>query len=582
MSYYGNLKLGETLDVKFTTRQFTTGAPFTLAGSPVVSAYVGNGTTEITAGITLSVDFDGRTGLNNVRVAATAGNGFTAGTNVQLVVTAGTVDGVSVAGEVVGEFSIQNRDVSHFGGYDLYADGAIPLLGIIDKGTAQSATGTTFVRRAAAAFDDNATVGASNIVLGSTQGFWQCRDSIANTLADDTDTVDAWTTTPSGTITYITFAGPPAPVTLPTVNATQLAGQTITAAAGVTFPSSVASPTNITAGTITTVTNLTNAPTSGDLTATMKASVETAVENRVVANHLDHLLAADYDPASKPGVATALLNELVENDGGVARYTANALEQAPTGGSAPTVGEIADEVQTRTIAAVTTVTSVTNNVNAVLANTAHGGTSATLRLGASTGPALHVTATSGNAVTVTSATGRGIGVTGGTDGVLLAGNTGAGLALTGDTGLTATGATNGAYLTGTSGYGLALEGATDDLLLDNSDAPTLRDAVWTGGTRVLSAGTNIQLPANGLDLILVESGISASAALTNDTGTQLTSINARQALALIASALEGVLAGAATTTITIKPAGLPAGNTRVTATVDSNGNRSALTLKVPD
>ncbi len=46
-------------------------------------------------------------------------------------------------------------------------------------------------------------------------------------------------------------------------NATQFAGQTITAAAGVTVPSTIASPTNITAGTIT---NLTNAPTVGDLT----------------------------------------------------------------------------------------------------------------------------------------------------------------------------------------------------------------------------------------------------------------------------------------------------------------------------
>jgi hypothetical protein len=61
-----------------------------------------------------------------------------------------------------------------------------------------------------------------------------------------------------------------------TANADQLAGQTVTAAAGVTFPASVASPTNITAGTITTTTNLTNAPTVGDLTATMKASVTTA------------------------------------------------------------------------------------------------------------------------------------------------------------------------------------------------------------------------------------------------------------------------------------------------------------------
>ncbi len=44
-----------------------------------------------------------------------------------------------------------------------------------------------------------------------------------------------------------------------------------------TFPGTVASTTNITAGTITTVTNLTNAPTAGDLTATMKASVNAEV-----------------------------------------------------------------------------------------------------------------------------------------------------------------------------------------------------------------------------------------------------------------------------------------------------------------
>ena len=58
----------------------------------------------------------------------------------------------------------------------------------------------------------------------------------------------------TGTIVYVVFAGSPASTTvLPPVNATQFAGQTITAAAGVTLPSSVASPTNITAGTITTV-----------------------------------------------------------------------------------------------------------------------------------------------------------------------------------------------------------------------------------------------------------------------------------------------------------------------------------------
>jgi hypothetical protein len=109
MSYRGDIRLGDTIDLKFTTRAFTTGAPFTLAGSPVISAYVDNGTTEITAGITLSVDFDSRTGLNNVRVVATSGNGYATGTNIDLVITTGTVNGVSVVGEVIGSFSIEKR-----------------------------------------------------------------------------------------------------------------------------------------------------------------------------------------------------------------------------------------------------------------------------------------------------------------------------------------------------------------------------------------------------------------------------------------------------------------------------------------
>lgn len=54
--------------------------------------------------------------------------------------------------------------------------------------------------------------------------------------------------------------------------------QAVTCSGGVTIPAAtLASTTNITAGTITTVTNLTNAPTNGDLTATMKTSVATAV-----------------------------------------------------------------------------------------------------------------------------------------------------------------------------------------------------------------------------------------------------------------------------------------------------------------
>lgn len=55
----------------------------------------------------------------------------------------------------------------------------------------------------------------------------------------------------------------------------------------VTFPAgTIASTTNISAGTITTATNLTNAPTIGDLTAAMKTSVENAVWDATMASHV--------------------------------------------------------------------------------------------------------------------------------------------------------------------------------------------------------------------------------------------------------------------------------------------------------
>jgi len=77
------------------------------------------------------------------------------------------------------------------------------------------------------------------------------------------------------------------------------------------------------------------------------AAVNAEVDTALTDIHLDHLLAADYDPASKPGTATALLNELVESDGGVSRFTTNALEQAPGSATTPaSVWDLADGVET--------------------------------------------------------------------------------------------------------------------------------------------------------------------------------------------------------------------------------------------
>jgi hypothetical protein len=84
---------------------------------------------------------------------------------------------------------------------------------------------------------------------------------------------------------------------------------------------------------------LTNIPWNADWDAEVQSEVQDAIE----ANHLDHLLAQTYDPAAKPGAADALLNEMVENDGGVSRFTINALENAPSGSGA-SAETIADAV----------------------------------------------------------------------------------------------------------------------------------------------------------------------------------------------------------------------------------------------
>lgn len=128
---------------------------------------------------------------------------------------------------------------------------------------------------------------------------------------------------------------------------------------------------------------------------------------------------------------------------------------------------------------------------------------------------------------------------------------------------------------------------------DPPDAAFASGADWVvfyfqGATNLAPTPILVDLKSNtqtvaaaALDSVLIESAIPAGASLTDDANTQLTAINLRQALALQLSALAAVLAGAATTNVTTKPAGLPAGNTRISATVDSDGNRSALTLKVP-
>lgn len=119
MNYCGNLTEDQTIDWKFSTVD-TDNAPITLDGSPAVSIYKANDATQSTAGVTLSVDFDGVTGLHHVRIDTSADAFYAVGNDYQAVITSGTVDGISVVGSVLFTFSIENRfmeaDVTKIGG----------------------------------------------------------------------------------------------------------------------------------------------------------------------------------------------------------------------------------------------------------------------------------------------------------------------------------------------------------------------------------------------------------------------------------------------------------------------------------
>lgn len=107
MTYLGDYDLNANVRCFFTTTG-STGAPTALsAGS--VSVYEDGATAEFTAGVTLTADFDSRAGLNLVTVATSTSGSYGRGKDYNLVVTNGSVGGVSVVGYLVGTFSIENR-----------------------------------------------------------------------------------------------------------------------------------------------------------------------------------------------------------------------------------------------------------------------------------------------------------------------------------------------------------------------------------------------------------------------------------------------------------------------------------------
>ena len=91
-----------TLNFKFTTRntQGNGSPPFALA-SGAVSVYKGSSTTQSTAGITLASEFDSVVGLTNILIDLPSDAFYATGQDYHVVITTGTVNSISVVGEVV-------------------------------------------------------------------------------------------------------------------------------------------------------------------------------------------------------------------------------------------------------------------------------------------------------------------------------------------------------------------------------------------------------------------------------------------------------------------------------------------------
>lgn len=164
MSYQGDYAEDAIVDFTFHTNG-TTGAPTTLSGTPALSVYKANSTTQSTAGITLSADFDTVTGLNHVRIDTSADAFYATGNDYSVVITTGTVGGTSVVGYTVGSFSIENRfkevDVTQWNGTAV----ATPTTAGVPEVELARISG--FAVTAGAAVTVNAEVGASATAMNN-------------------------------------------------------------------------------------------------------------------------------------------------------------------------------------------------------------------------------------------------------------------------------------------------------------------------------------------------------------------------------------------------------------------------------
>lgn len=137
--YLGAYTAGSTVYGMFNTKNITTQAPITLAGSPSLTCYKNADGTQDTSGLTLDEDFDSVTGLHQWSCdTSTDPTFYAAPAEIFVTLAAGTVSGVSVVGQVVAQFSLvadgltaaQETDVATATASSLAACGINPTDGV--------------------------------------------------------------------------------------------------------------------------------------------------------------------------------------------------------------------------------------------------------------------------------------------------------------------------------------------------------------------------------------------------------------------------------------------------------------------
>lgn len=111
------------INFKFNTHK-ADGTPSPFSGN--VCVYKSNNTSSSTAGITLTINFNSITGLNNVKIDSSSDSFYEKQKDYQVLVSSGVVDSISVTGTELASFSIENR-FNDKTGYSLSPSGVVDI-----------------------------------------------------------------------------------------------------------------------------------------------------------------------------------------------------------------------------------------------------------------------------------------------------------------------------------------------------------------------------------------------------------------------------------------------------------------------